>query len=436
MPYSPIPAKLPASEHFSVCCNGILYPVYSGEDFDYVHIITDDTVSVTVTTRDAIESVALRPSRKKKAYERRDDYTLTFTLARGDYYCLELNGNIERPLLLFADERIHEGLYDGHTVMSFTHPGYYKVGKIEAVSDLVIYIGEGVYLNGWLEGKGAKNVRILGNGVLLRANTPEKRYHPINLSDCEHVEINGITVIDNNSWNIRLHNCRHVVVENVKILSHEIWSDGIDIVGGEHILLRHLFIKNEDDCVCIKSSFSQAGNFAGFDVRHVLVEDCVLWNGPRGNSLEIGYETNNSTVEDIMFRNVDVVHRETQESKFHRSIISIHNAGNATIRNITYENIYAESTDENFVQIAHMHQPSWGVGGGVIENIAIRGLTLAGGELRPSLITGHASNGTPCTTRNITFENLTIHGTPIRSHEDARRFGFTVDSDAENVKFL
>lgn len=436
MSNSPLPISLPRSEQFTVLCDGIERPVYSGADFDCVHITTLDTVTVTVTTADPIESVAIRPSRRKKAYTRTDDHTLTLTLARGDYYCLECNGNIERPLLLFTDEPIPASTYDGYTVMAFTAPGYYDVGKIEAISNLVIYIGEDVFLDGWIDGKDAKHIRILGNGVLFRTNTKDNRHHPVNLSRCEHVEINGVTVINNNSWNIRLHDCRHVTVQNVKILAHEIWSDGIDIVGGAYVLLRHLFIKNEDDCVCIKSSFNCEKNFEGFDVRHVLVEDCVLWNGPRGNSLEIGYETNNSVVEDVIFRDVDVVHRETQENKFHRSIISIHNAGNATIRNITYENVYAESTDENFVQIAHMHQPRWGVSHGTIENITVRNLTLAGGEGRPSLITAHAPNGTPCTTQNITFENLTVHGTFIRSHDDAKRAGFTIDPDTENVRFL
>lgn len=437
MTNSPLPIPLSRSEQFSVCCDGAERPVYSGADFDYVHITTLDTVTVTVTTANHIEAITIRPSRRKKAYTIADGRTVTLTLARGDYYCLELNGNIERPLLLFADEPMHMSPYDGYTVMAFTTPGYYDVGHIETTSNLIVYIGEGVFLGAWLTGKDARNIRICGNGVLLRQNTEDDRHTPINLSRCEHVEINGITVIDNNAWNIRLHNCRHVVVENVKILSHQIWSDGIDIVGGEHILLRHLFIKNEDDCVCIKSSFNCEKQFEGFDVRHVLVEDCVFWNGPRGNSLEIGYKANNSVIEDILFRNVDVVHRETQENKFHRSIISIHNAGNATVRNITYENIYAESTDENFVQIAHMNQPRWGVGGGTIENITVRNLTLAGGELRPSLISAHTLEiEKACTTENITFENLTVLGKPVRSRKDAEDAGFTIDPDAKNVRFL
>ena len=426
----------PRSTRFAVRCDGVDYPVYSGFDYDFVHIATIDAVTVTVSTSTPISYVALRPSRRNKKYNLIDNNTVTFSLHRGDYYSFEINGDRERPLLLFADEPMTSALYDGWHCISYTEPGYYTAGKIEATSNLLVYIGEGVVLDAWIDGKDAKNIRILGGGVLLRQNTDADRRHPINLSACENVEINGITVIDNNCWNVRLHNCRHVTVENVKILSHEVWSDGIDIVGGEYILLRHLFIKNEDDCVCIKCSYNVTRNFEGFDARHILVEDCVLWNGPRGNSLEIGYETNNAVVENVLFRDIDVIHRETQDSKFHRSIISIHNAGNATIRNVTYENIYAESTDENFVQIAHMHQPRWGLGNGRIEDITIRNLTLAGGELRPSLVSAHAPSGNLCVTKNVTFENLSVLGAPVRSLKDAERAGFTVDSSAENVQFL
>ena len=153
--------------------------------------------------------------------------------------------------------------------------------------------------------------------------------------------------------------------------------------------------------------------------------------------MEIGYETNNSVVESITFRNVDVIHRETQENKFHRCIISIHNSGNADIHDILYENIYAESTDENFVQIAHMHQPDWGQGRGSIENVTIRNLTLAGGQLPPSKISANAyGDPLPRVTRNITFENLVILGDAIKSHEDAVAHGFQLDPDPSNVRFL
>ena len=440
MEHTVIDKKLPTSERYRVFADGVELNVIKDDEYDYVHIITNDIVSVDVKISEHIEKIDLRPTRRAKKFTVEGD-SVRFLMSRADYYCLELNGDLKRPLLLFCDEKIERQIYDGQNVMYFKPDTYYKVGEIKPESDTVIFIDEGAVVEGKIHADNVKNLRILGNGTLFGKNHEEGRSMPININYGEDIEINGITIIVLNCWNLRTWKSKRILIENVKILAHEVWSDGIDIVSSEDVVIRHIFIKNEDDCVCLKSSKSITANFEGGDVRNVLVEDCVLWSGPRGNSLEIGYETNNSVVENILFRNVDVMHRQTQESKFHRSIISIHNSGNATIRNVTYENIYAEESDENFIQIAHMHQPNWGLGGGVIEDIRLRNVTLAGGELRESAVLGYPrgiarGEKEPCVTRNITFENITVLGKTLKNSDDAKVCGFKVDEYAENVKFI
>ena len=88
-----------------------------------------------------------------------------------------------------------------------------------------------------------------------------------------------------------------------------------------------------------------------------------------------------------------------------------------------------------------MHQPQWGLGDGVIENIRLRNVTLAGGELRESSVRGYPrgiarGEKKPCVTRNITFENLKILGKEIKSVADATANGFYIDEFAENVRFI
>lgn len=434
-----IQKKLPVSEKFRVFADGKELCVICGAEYDYVHIYTDDIAAVEVMVSEKIEKAELRPSRRSKKITV-DGERVKFVMSRADYYCLEINGDLARPLLLFCDEKIPFQVYDGYTVMYFKPYTYYKAGRIELGANTVFFIDEGAVVEGKIHAANAENLRIVGNGTLFAQSEELGGNSTVNLEKCTNVEINGVTVIGYHSWNIRLWQCKRVLIENVKILAYEVWSDGIDVVSCENVVIRHIFVKNEDDCVCIKSSVRKDGAFVGGDVRRVLVEDCVLWSGPRGNSLEIGYGTNNAVVENILFRNVDVVHRQTQETKFHRSIISIHNAGNAVIRNVTYENVYAEETEENFIQIAHMAVAEWGLGGGTIENIVLRNVSLNGGELRPSVISGTPrvmKEGVPaCVTRNITFENLKIFGKKINSAEEAEENGFRIDEKAENVRFL
>ncbi len=440
MTYEPMEKKLPASERYRVFVDGTELNVIKDDEYDYVHIITADIVSVEVVINEKIERIDLRPTRRAKKFTV-EGQSVKFLMSRADYYCLEVNGDLARPLLLFCDEKIEKQIYDGQKVIYFAKNSYFQTGVITPESNTVIFIDEGAVVEGKILAKGVKNLRILGNGILYGKNHEAGRSMPLDIHDSDGIEINGITVIGLNTWNLRTRRSKNILIQNVKILAHEIWSDGIDIVSSENVVIRHIFIKNEDDCVCIKSSNSAAGNYDGADVRNVLVEDCVLWSGPRGNSLEIGYETSNSVVENLLFRNVDVMHRQTQDSKFHRSIIAIHNSGNATIRNVTYENVYAEETDENFIQISHMHQPQWGVGDGVIEDIRLRNVTLAGGELRPSAVRAYPygiekGKKAPCVTRNITFENIKILGDKIESVEDAKAHGFDIDEYTENIKFI
>lgn len=440
MTYEPMEKKLPASERYRVFVDGTELNVIKDDEYDYVHIITADIVSVEVVINEKIERIDLRPTRRAKKFTV-EGQSVKFLMSRADYYCLEVNGDLARPLLLFCDEKIEKQIYDGQKVIYFAKNSYFQTGVITPESNTVIFIDEGAVVEGKILAKGVKNLRILGNGILYGKNHEAGRSMPLDIHDSDGIEINGITVIGLNTWNLRTRRSKNILIQNVKILAHEIWSDGIDIVSSENVVIRHIFIKNEDDCVCIKSANSAAGGYDGADVRNVLVEDCVLWSGPRGNSLEIGYETSNSVVENLLFRNVDVMHRQTQDSKFHRSIIAIHNSGNATIRNVTYENVYAEETDENFIQISHIHQPQWGVGDGVIEDIRLRNVTLAGGELRPSAVRAYPygiekGKKAPCVTRNITFENIKILGDKIESVEDAKAHGFDIDEYTENIKFI
>lgn len=81
-------------------------------------------------------------------------------------------------------------------------------------------------------------------------------------------------------------------------------------------------------------------------------------------SMEIGYETNkgdkeNSTIENVTFEDITVLHN------FHKPVLSIHNADNAAISNVTYKNIVVEDA-------------CMGLGDGTKELIDLQVLTNSG----------------------------------------------------------
>jgi hypothetical protein len=88
-----------------------------------------------------IKSVALRPTRRQKKVEVCGN-SIKFTLCRADYCCLEVNGDLLRPLLIFCDERIEKQIYDGQNLLYFGK-GYTVLGEYVTSSNTVIFIDEG-----------------------------------------------------------------------------------------------------------------------------------------------------------------------------------------------------------------------------------------------------------------------------------------------------
>ena len=77
MTYQCQPISIPRSERFRVECGGRELAVYSGADFDYVHVITSDIEALTVSMSEDVKTVDIRPARRGKKFTRVDDHTVT-----------------------------------------------------------------------------------------------------------------------------------------------------------------------------------------------------------------------------------------------------------------------------------------------------------------------------------------------------------------------
>ena len=193
----------PISDSFRVLVDGKEIKVVGDDEYDYVNIITKDIVSVEVIYNGEIESIALRPTRREKKYTV-DGSSVKFFMSYGDYYSLEVNGNLERPLLLFCDEPIPAQKFEGMNLLYFKPGSYTKVDIINPESNTVIFIDEGAVFDGKIDAKGISGLRIIGNGYLFAKNRLSGGgAHPINLEDCSDVEVVGITIIGYSRYGIR-----------------------------------------------------------------------------------------------------------------------------------------------------------------------------------------------------------------------------------------
>lgn len=110
----------------------------------------------------------------------------------------------------------------------------------------------------------------------------------INLSNCAHVRITGLTLQNGASWNVHMIYCRDIATDHCVLRSAGIWNgDGWDPDSSEHCTLFACEFDTEDDSVAIKSGKNPQGNAIARPARAILVFDC---HSRGGHGICIGSE--------------------------------------------------------------------------------------------------------------------------------------------------
>ena len=371
---------------------------------------------------------------------------ITFTLTKPGQFSIERNGEHNRALYVFASPLETNIPKSNDPNVRYFAPGkIYDVGTLTLKSNETIYIAGGAIVRGNIIATDAQNISIRGRGILDASQLNDGRL--VRLWRCRKVDIEGITIVNSPGWTLVLLDCDDVTIRNHQQVCWRNGSDGIDLVGTSHVRIHDCFLRNNDDNIVVKSFsidpdtyYSQPGK--GRDVTDILVERCVIWNMPWGNALEIGFELRCKTVNAIIFSDCDLIHVDRGAA------LSIHNGDEATVENITYDNIRVEdaphklidlavfwsqySTDRPATQDERIRQYKQGAWDGVlrvppgqeaahatnrgrIRNITFRNIAVTDGQFPYSILYGYDAQHA---VDNVRFENLTIHGKPIRSARD------------------
>lgn len=127
----------------------------------------------------------------------------------------------------------------------------------------------------------------------------------INLSNCEHVRVTGLTLQNGASWNVHMLYSRDVVTDHCVFRSEDVWNgDGWDPDSSEDCTLFACEFHTGDDSVAIKSGKNPEGNRINRPTRRVRVFDCV---SEYGLGVAIGSEISGG-VEDVKIWDCDLRH--------------------------------------------------------------------------------------------------------------------------------
>ncbi|SDY93747.1 Polygalacturonase [Evansella caseinilytica] len=158
----------------------------------------------------------------------------------------------------------------------------------------------------------------------------------LQLYDCEHVTIEGVTLQNSPFWNTHLVYCNHVSVRGVTIRNpaDSPNGDGLDIDSCSNVRVVDCHFDVGDDCLCLKSGINEDGRKIGRPTENVTVTNCTMAAGHGG--IVFGSENSggirNVTVSNCVFIGTD------------RGIrLKTNRARGGYIKNIIINTIYMEN---------------------------------------------------------------------------------------------
>lgn len=264
--------------------------------------------------------------------------TITFSVSQADTYTVMLNESPERAIHIFANtsETEKPDLRDKNVV--YYGPGEWNVGTVKMQSGQTIYIAGGAVVHGTIYADHAENVTVMGHGILdgsiyegWKGKSDAARV-PLQFDHCKKVVVKDILVLNSNAWVCQGYDTEDMQISGLKIISCRPNGDGITLQSCKRVEVKHCFVRSWDDSLVIK-------NYLG-NSEQIHFSDIQLWTD-FAQSMEIGYETNkgcmeNSVIRDISFKDICVLHN------FHKPVISIHNADEALVGDVIFQNIIVE----------------------------------------------------------------------------------------------
>lgn len=400
------------SKRFSVKVEGKTQTVLATMEPDVCIFDCDSPVTVKVEWSKPASRVDVRPLSLDFSHKFKNG-VLTLTMKPKDRVVVEFDGDTHKPLFLFAnaidknkpspkDPKVH----------------YYKAGKIYEEENLnlksgeTLYIEGGAILRGNIKTKGADNIRLAGSGVF-----DSRRYAPraMFLNRCNNVEIKDLTLFNRQSWCLLIVCSNNIDIDNFKVIGeyndkHKrgLENDALDLLSSSHANIRHCLTYCHDDAYCIKTGvFGYNG-----ESNDISYEDCIAWNVRGGNSFEIGYAISQD-ISNVSYRNMYSIHKRENDRGTRNSDISIHCAGKGVVRNVSYENIFLEETDNYTIHFCifdngnceKLYGYPYTPGG--IENVSLKNVHVLYEQPKGSVLRGYDGNHK---VKNVTIENMVIQG--------------------------
>jgi hypothetical protein len=447
----PGPEGIPASERYEVFADNQLLFLYSArvnfsripncdtqfiETTPFAYFDFSGKVEITIKARESIRSVDIRP-KNLKILPGIQGQEITFTLEHPCKITVELNGSLHNALHIFANPLEENTPDPGDPNVIYFGPGVHEAGVIELKDGNTLYVAGGAYVYGRVNSIGQKNINIRGRGILC-GQKDEWPNCEIFICEGENVDIRDIVVLDSPCWTFHMEAVRNLSIENIKLICCGKNSDGFDLVSTQNATIHDCFIRNWDDGVAVK------GLEKGFS-RNITVTNCIIWSDA-AQSLEVGYETRLDKLENVLFKNIDILHHLMPGY----AVLTIHNGDKAVCSNIRFEDIRVEDSVSQLIDV-WVCKTMWNTSDerGTIENVYFKNISMMGGSFtRDALRLMHRNDPSLSPLSKdvssvegydsqhgidgVTFENMQVLGRFVR---DERLCNMKIGDFSRNIQF-
>lgn len=371
-----------------------------------------------------------------------DGSRVSFEITENGDYTVLFNGDVTNAMHIFANEP-DDFEPDEKTIV--VGPGEWTAEKIYLESDQTLYLQGGAVLHSCVKAEGKTGAKIKGRGIIdgsqyrcWREEGGEGAQVPINFTNCNDFEIEGITVLNSNCWVLNGCNSDNGKIDNVHIISGRSNGDGITLQSCKDIEVKDCFVRSWDDTLVIK-------NYTAQNSENISFKDMTLWTD-LAQTMEIGYETNKSCadgseISNISFDDITVIYN------FHKPVISIHNADDALIHDISYDNIVIENANmghgdgagnAELIEFSTSKSGNWSSTEerGNIRDVVISNVTALKTDRTKNVIRirGQAENST---VENIVLKNITVAGKLLtEKNKDDPDFYVKTNDWVKNLKIV
>ncbi len=361
---------------------------------------------------------------------------VTFTVTEPGFYTVVYNGSVNKATHIFANPLETDIPDKDDPNVIFIEPGHWTIDAISLKSDQTLYISGGAVLDTMIVVDNAVNATIRGRGIIDGTSYPAHNQSgsfarvPLDVRNSKNFKAEGFIIANSNCWNFNIYNTDTANISNVKIISGRQNGDGFTYQSCKNIVTTDCFVRSWDDSLVIK-------NYSGSS-KNITFERIQIWTD-LAQSMEIGYETNKGLtirpeISNVLFKDITVLYNH------HKPVISIHNSDDATVHDITYQNIIVENAfmqgdngNNNELIEMNMSKSGWSTvkdEWGSIKNILIDGLTVVNtldGKVPASRILGFGKDNL---IDNVTIRNVNILGNDIT---DLKAMKLTVNEYVTNI---